>query len=82
MPAVSVVMVKAAAPLDKVALPSDVVPSSRVTVPAGAEPDAAATVTLKVTGCPTMIWVADAASVVVVLAADETAGWITNNTAE
>ena len=82
VPAASVVTVNAAAPFDNAALPIGVVPSSRVTVPEGAEPAAAATVTFNVTDCPALIWVADAESAVVVVAAGVEAGCTTNITAE
>lgn len=82
VPAARVVMVNAAAPFDNAADPMEVVPSSRVTVPEGVEPAAAATVTLNVTDCPALIWVADAERVVVVVAAGAAAGSTTNITAE
>jgi hypothetical protein len=82
VPAANVVMVNAAVPFDNTAVPMEVVPSSRVMVPEGVEPAAAATVTLNATDCPALIWVADAERVVVVVAAGATAGCTTNITAE
>ncbi len=82
VPAVRVVTVNAAASFDNVAVAMEVVPSSRVTVPEGVEPAAAATVTLNVTDCPALICVVDAERVVVVVAAVTAAGWTTNITAE
>src|SRR5277367_1012459 len=82
VPAASVVMVNATAPLDNEAVPMEVVPSSRVTVPEGVEPAVAATVTWNVTDCPELIWVADAERVVVVLTVGVAAGCTTNITAE
>jgi hypothetical protein len=82
VPAISDVIVNVAAPLVNDAVPSDVEPSSRVTVPEGVDPADAATTTLKVTDCPTLIWVADAERLVVVVAAGAAAGCTTNMTAE
>jgi hypothetical protein len=82
VPAVRDETLNVAAPLVSEAVPSDVEPSIKVTVPEGVDPAVAATVTLKVTDCPTLICVADAERLVVVLAAVETFGCTTNNTAE
>jgi hypothetical protein len=75
-------MLKVAAPFVREAVPSDVEPSIKVTVPEGTDPDAAETRTLKVTDWPTLTCVAEAERVVVVLTAVETLGCTTSNTAE
>lgn len=82
VPALSEAMVNVAAPLVSDAVPSDVDPSNRVTVPEGVDPAEAATPTVKVTVCPTLIWLAEAERVVVVVAAAVAAGCTTNMTAE
>jgi hypothetical protein len=82
VPAASDEMFKVAAPFVREAVPSDAEPSIKVMVPEGADPVVAATTTLKVTDCPTLICVADAERLVVVLTAVETFGCTTNNTAE
>jgi hypothetical protein len=82
VPAASDEMLKVAAPFVREAVPSDVEPSINVTVPEGVDPAVAATATLKATDCPTLICVADAERLVVVLTAVETLGCTTNNTAE
>jgi hypothetical protein len=60
VPAASDAIVNVAAPFARAEVPSDVEPSSNVTFPAGVDPAAAVTVTLKVTLCPTVIWEAEA----------------------
>jgi hypothetical protein len=82
VPAASDVMVKVAAPLGREDVPIVVDPSNRVTAPEGVDPVLAATVTLKVTDCPALIFVADAERVVVVGAAGVALGCTTNRTAE
>jgi hypothetical protein len=82
VPAVSVVMVSVADPFVREAVPRDVEPSNRVTVPAGEDPEAAVTATVKVTDCPALICAADAESAVVVVAAVVEEGCTTNNAAE
>ena len=82
VPAASEVMVNVAVPLVSVAVPSEVEPSSRVTVPEGVAPAEAATPTVKVTDCPTLSWAVDAVRLVVVVAAGAAAGCTTNMIAE
>jgi hypothetical protein len=82
VPAVSVAMVNVADPFVREAVPKDVVPSISVTVPVGADPEAAVTATVKVTDCPALICMADAESAVVVVTAVVEEGWTTNNVAE
>jgi hypothetical protein len=82
VPAVSDEIETADVPFDRADVPNDVDPSSRVTLPAGAGPDAAATVTLNVTNVPGAICVADAERVVVVATTAVPAGSTTNNIAE
>jgi hypothetical protein len=82
VPAVSVVMVNVADPFVRDAVPRDVEPSKRVTVPAGEEPADGVTATVKVTDCPALICAADAESAVVVVAAVVEDGSTTNIAAE
>ena len=82
VPAASDAMVNVAAPPARADVPSEVEPSSNVTLPAGADPAAAATATLNVTLWPTAICVADAVRLVVVAVTAVAFGWITNRTAE
>ena len=82
VPAARDAMLKVAAPFVREAVPNDVEPSIKVTVPEGADPDVAETPTLKVTGWPTLICVAEAERLVVVLTAVDTLGCTTSNTAE
>jgi hypothetical protein len=67
-PVGSVVVLKEAAPLALSApVPSVVAPLWKVTVPVGVVlPDAGATVAVRTTFCPGVIWTAEAVSVVVV----------------
>lgn len=55
VPAVNEAMVNVAAPLVSDAVPIDVEPSNRETVPEGVDPAEAATPTVNVTACPTLI---------------------------
>ena len=82
VPAVSVARVNVADPFVREAVPRDVEPSNSVTVPAGEDPEAAVTATVKVTDCPALICPADAESAVVVVIAVVEEGCTTNNTAE
>jgi hypothetical protein len=82
VPAASVAIEKVAVPFARADEPSDVEPSSSVTLPAGVGPEAAATVMLNITAVPGAICVADAESVVVVATTAVLAGCTTNNTAE
>jgi hypothetical protein len=75
-------MLRVAAPFVREAVPNDVDPSIKVTVPEGVDPAVAETATLKVTDWPTLICVAEAERVVVVLTAVPTLGCTTSNTAE
>jgi hypothetical protein len=55
VPPVSDAIVKVTVPFDREAIPSDVEPSSSVTVPEGVGPAVAVTPTLKTTLCPAVI---------------------------
>jgi hypothetical protein len=81
-PAASDVIVNVAAPFARADVPSDIEPSIKVTFPTAADPAAGVTVTLKVTLCPTVIWVVDAARAVVVEVTVLASGCTTNKTAE
>jgi len=82
VPAASDAMLKVAAPFVREAVPNEVEPSIKVTVPEGVDPAVAETPTLKVTDWPTLVCVAEAERVVVVVTAVATLGCTTNNTAE
>jgi hypothetical protein len=68
VPAAREVVLKEAAPLAlRVAVPSVVAPSRKVTVPVGVVlPEAGETMAVKVTLCPVLIWVAEGVNEVVV----------------
>ena len=82
VPAASVAMVNVAAPFVREAVPRDVEPSNKVTVPAGEDPADAVTATVKVTDCPGLICAAEVESAVVVVAAVAEEGCTTNSVAE
>jgi hypothetical protein len=70
VPADNVLSVKVAWPPDRLALPSDVLPSRKVTLPAGvpAPGATAATMAVKVTAWPETVGLAEEVSVVAVVA--------------